>query len=153
MITSDNPLATFSIPRVAINGWSLSFEIIMPLIKPANPPVRMPIITPTETGNPRFLTITAHITEQSVITVPTDRSIPPLIIMKVTPKASRPFTAVAIRIPTTLLKVKKYGEAIEKKIKMIIRAPNANNLCMASELVLFSLAKVLIFITNLPFLF
>ncbi len=38
-------------------------------------------------------------TERSVMTVPTDRSMPPVMMTNVTPIASTPLTAVAIRIP------------------------------------------------------
>ena len=44
------------------------------------------------------MTTTPITTEQKVIVVPTDRSMPPVMITKVTPIARTPFTAVATRI-------------------------------------------------------
>jgi len=65
-------------------------------------------------------------TADTVIIVPTDRSIPPVIITNVAPSARTPFTVVASRIPLTFAIVRKFSEAIEKKIIMITREPKAN---------------------------
>jgi hypothetical protein len=42
------------------------------------------------------------ITAENVITVPTDRSMPAVMMMKVTPRASTPLTAVASKMPMML---------------------------------------------------
>ncbi len=68
-----------------------------------------------------------------VITVPTDRSIPAVIITNVTPRARIPLTAVASKIPIMFSTVRKNGEASEKPMMRRIRAPKANNCCMALE--------------------
>ena len=54
-----------------------------------------------------LVTATPVITAANVMTVPTERSIPPVMITKVTPRASTPLTAVASKIPMTLSKVRK----------------------------------------------
>ena len=58
-------------------------------------------------GRPMFVTATPVITADKVITVPTERSMPPVMMMKVTPNASTPFTAVASKMPITLSTVRK----------------------------------------------
>jgi hypothetical protein len=58
--------------------------------------------------------------------VPTERSIPPVIITKVAPKARTPFTVAASKIPFTFGIVKKFSEAIEKKITLSTKEPKAN---------------------------
>jgi hypothetical protein len=70
-------------------------------------------------------------TAASVITVPTDRSMPAVMITNVCPSASTPTTAVAIRIPLMLPNRKNCGEAREKKTKITISAPNARRRWMA----------------------
>ena len=47
------------------------------------------------------------ITAESVITVPTERSMPAVMMMKVTPSASTPLTAVASKMPTMFSGVAK----------------------------------------------
>jgi hypothetical protein len=53
---------------------------------------------PSHSGRPALVTTSPRMTEQNVIVVPTDRSMPPVMITKVTPIARTPFTAVATRI-------------------------------------------------------
>ena len=66
---------------------------------------------PTGSGRPRLVTNTPVMTADSVITVPIERSMPPLMMTNVTPMARMPLTAVASRIPMTLLGVAKYGDS------------------------------------------
>ena len=108
-ITSDRPRAIIIMPSVAINGGTFMREMTMPLTKPASAPVKSPTMTPTQTGMPMLVTATPVITAASVMTVPTERSMPPVMMTKVTPSASTPLTAVASRMPMTLSKVKKVG--------------------------------------------
>ncbi len=49
-------------------------------------------------GKPACVTTRPSTTVQKVIVVPTDRSMPPVMITNVTPIASTPLTAVATRI-------------------------------------------------------
>ena len=50
---------------------------------------------PTSTGCCQIIMTCAVMTAENVMTVPTDRSMPPLMMTKVTPSARMPFTAVA----------------------------------------------------------
>ena len=94
-------------PSVAMNGGIFIFEMMMPLTKPANDPVTIPASTPTQIGSPMFVTTTPVMTAANVITVPTERSIPPVMMMKVTPNAKMPLTAVASKMPMTFVKGKE----------------------------------------------
>jgi hypothetical protein len=125
----------FIIPRVAINGGSLSFAISVPFRKPQRVPAATAAIRPTTIGECSFVITTAHITEQKVMTVPMERSIPPVIMINVIPTASIPFTAVARSIVFMLLYVGKFGERMEKMIISNIRLANARTVCVAFELI------------------
>ena len=116
-----------------MNGGILKREIKIPLINPANPPDRMPPRIPRGIGRFQLTMNTPVITAEKVSTVPTERSMPAVIMMKVTPNARTPLTAVANKIPTKLSKVRKYGEANEKPTAITIKALNAIILWMASE--------------------
>ena len=76
---------------------------------------------------------TPDITAESVITVPTDRSIPAVMITKVTPRASTQFTAVANRMPIMLSTSRKNGDASENPTNKTIRPANASIFCVASD--------------------
>jgi hypothetical protein len=97
------------------------------LTKPHKIPARIANTIPTGKGSPKLVRQTPAITELKVITVPTDKSIPPLTIMKVMPSARIPLTAVISRIVTKLADVKKFGEAIVKIIKRRIRLEKASS--------------------------
>ena len=64
-------------------------------------------------------------TAQKVIIVPTERSIPPVMITKVTAIASTPFTDVACKIAIMFEVCMKFGEAMEKPISSTIRLAKA----------------------------
>ena len=76
---------------------------------------------------------TPVMTAESVMTVPMERSIPAVMMTKVTPRASTPLTAVASRMPTMLSNWRKLGEASEKTTRSTMRAPKASSVCMALE--------------------
>ena len=61
-----------------------------------------PASTPSGTGSFQNVMKTPAMTAESVITVPTDRSMPAVMMTKVTPSASTAFTAVASRMPMML---------------------------------------------------
>ena len=71
----------------------------MPLMRPMSVPERMPRKTAIGHGIPRFVTKTPVITAANVITVPTERSMPPVMMTKVTPMARIPVTEVARKMP------------------------------------------------------
>jgi hypothetical protein len=79
----------------------------------------------------------AVITDPKVITVPTERSMPPVIIIKVIPTARIPLTAVISRIVTILPAVKKLGDAMVKIMMSKIRLEKASTVCAALELIRF----------------
>jgi len=59
--------------------------------------------------------------------VPIDRSMPPVMMTNVVPRARMPMTAVDSSTVAMLLKVKKFGLATEKKMTRTIRVPNASD--------------------------
>ena len=73
----------------------------------------------------------AVITAERVMTVPTERSMPPLMITNVTPRAKMPMTVVAIKIPTMFEGVKKLSDATLKMITIKISALKASKRCNA----------------------
>src|SRR6201999_1341323 len=70
-------------------------------------------------------------TAVKVIKVPTDKSMPPVMITNVQAIASTPFTAVACRIPSMLSICMNEGDAKLKKISNRIRLPKASSFCSA----------------------
>ena len=98
-----------------------------PFTSPISTPVSTPPMTPTQTGRPMFVTNTPVITAQSAMPVPIDRSMPPVMMTKVVPRARMPMTAVDSSTVAMLLKVKKFGLAIEKKITSTISVPKASD--------------------------
>ncbi len=78
------------VPRVAINGGSFKRLTKMPLIYPNATPT--PIIKNRDAhiGQPQVLKAVPPIIAAHIITVPTERSIPPDIITNVTPIAINP---------------------------------------------------------------
>jgi hypothetical protein len=113
-------------PRVAMNGGMRILAMTVPFTNPARPPATRPARIPTATGRCQTVTNTPVITAASVITVPTDRSMPPVMITNVTPSANTPLTDVASRMPTMLSNCRKFGEASEKTTNSAISAPNAS---------------------------
>src|SRR6266403_3968569 len=118
-------------PSVAMKGGILSFAIRVPFTIPASVPVTRPARIPTGTGRCQLVMNTPVVTAERVITVPMERSIPPVMMTKVTPSASTPLTVVARRIPTTLSNCRKFGDARENPTNSTISAPNASSRCMA----------------------
>ena len=115
-----------------MKGGIFMRAIIKPLSSPAVVPVNRPTTMPTGTGKPWLVTATPVMTAESVITVPTERSMPAVMITNVTPSASTPLTAVATRMLLILSGVRKKGDASEKKMKIRIRAENASSFWAAS---------------------
>ena len=72
-------------------------------------------------------------TAQKVISVPTDRSMPPVMMTKVQAIASTPLTAVACRMPSMLSICMKAGEAKLKKTISRIRLAKASSFWRAVE--------------------
>ena len=68
-------------------------------------------------------------TAQNVMSVPTDKSMPPVMMTKVQAMASTPLTAVACRMPTMLSVCRKLGDATLKKTINPTRLANASSFC------------------------
>ncbi len=66
--------------------------------------------------------------------VPIERSMPAVMMTKVTPMARMPTTEVARMMLMTLLDVRKNGEAMVKKMTMMTSAPSARTRWTASDL-------------------
>ena len=116
-----------------MNEGIFSLATSVPFTIPASAPVETPARIPTGTGACHSVIKTAVITDESVITVPIERSMLPLMITKVTPSARMPFTAVAMRIPTTLSNWRKFGESSEKMRMIAMSAAKARSRWTASE--------------------
>ena len=123
----------FSMPSVTMNDGILNRAIRTPLTRPARPPVSIPAAMPTGIGRPMFVTTTPVITAASVMTVPIDRSMPPVMITNVTPSARMPLTEVASRIPIVLSNVRKFDDRSENTMISTTSAPNASRRWTASE--------------------
>ena len=81
-----------------MNGGSLALAMRVPLMMPTRAPAANADRRPSGSGRPRVAETRPITTEAKVMAVPTDRSIPPVMITKVTPTASTPLTAVAVRM-------------------------------------------------------
>ena len=103
------------------------------MTRPASPPVSIPADDADGDRQAQFVTTTPVITAASVMTVPIERSIPPVMITNVTPSARMPLTEVASRIPTMLSNVRKFGDRSENTMISTTSAPNASRRWTASE--------------------
>ena len=77
-------------------------------------------------GTPAFAAITARV-PVSATTEPMERSIPPVMIVKVTPMPMMVVVLVCSARDRTLLSVKKFLAATEKTAKRTIVAPRMMN--------------------------
>ena len=82
-ITKEKPLRISIIPKVAINGGIFIFETKVPEHRPHSAPDPIAAIIPSGKGMPKLVRTTPAITAVKVIKVPTERSIPPVIMTSV----------------------------------------------------------------------
>ena len=80
-------------------------------------------------------------TAQNVMSVPTDKSMPPVMMTKVQAMASTPLTAVDCKMPTMLSVCMKLGDAMLKKSINPIRLANASSFCRVLGLKTASLSR------------
>ena len=106
-MTRDSPFAAIMTPSVATKGGTFILEIVTPLMRPASAPVAIPPAMPAGIGSPQLLISTPIMTADRVITVPTDKSMPAVMMTKVAPRPRIPLTVVASKMPTMLSKVRK----------------------------------------------
>ncbi len=82
-------MAIIMVPSVTMNGGIFSRETKMPLKKPKARPTRMIRIREGNIGSP-CLNAMPPMRVAAIMTVPMERSIPPLMITKVTPIEMNP---------------------------------------------------------------
>ena len=78
------------VPRVAMNGGSLSFATSRPLAKPNAVPTPTVSTSESQSGQLCCLNTNAPRSAEHIITVPMERSIPPVMMTNVTPNAINP---------------------------------------------------------------
>jgi hypothetical protein len=121
------PLATIIMPSVAMNGGSFNRVIISPLRRPQTVPTSRPMIMLAQIGTPALAAITAIVPEKAM-TDPMLRSIPPVMMVKVTPMPIRVIVLVCKARLRMLRMVKKFLAVIEKTVNSTITAPRLINL-------------------------
>src|SRR5659263_88378 len=99
---SEVPLSSIIMPSVAMNGGTRSLVMARPDKQPDSAPMARAQTMPSGMGNPRLTMNTPAITAQNVISTPTDRSMPEVMMMKVLAMASTPITVVDCRMPMML---------------------------------------------------
>src|SRR5258708_21930613 len=82
-MSSDNPLSNSIMHNVAMNGGIVALATNVPETAPHNAPFASAAIRPVQSGRPQKVSTTPAITAQKVISVPTDRSMPAVMITKV----------------------------------------------------------------------
>ena len=85
-----------------MNGGMPRIDTLKPLTSPIRPPKSTAPMTPNSTGTPLLVISTPEMTAHSVIPVPIERSMPPVMITNVVPRARSPITTVENRIAVTL---------------------------------------------------
>ena len=130
-MSSEMPWVIPSIEKVAIKGGTLSLETSVPFNRPGMMPmtsVQMNAariaaagLTPAEISP---VVIFALMMLAKPKTKPTDRSIPPVIITKLSPVPSRKYVTPKKKMFCNVLKVKK---PLTEKVKMINSANKKNN--------------------------
>ncbi len=80
------PRAKNIIAKVAMNGWTLKYWIRMPEARPKSPPMAIIRAITSQAFHPALIRSTP-VTEVKAMTAPTDRSIPPVTMTKVSPTA------------------------------------------------------------------
>ena len=110
-----NPLNTVIVINVAMNGCKRPFVTNTPLIIPNTTPNTNATIIAIATGVPLAIKL-AHIAVVRANTEPTDKSIPPVKITQVIPKAISPF------IEDCLSNDKKFFTVLNSGLMILITA-------------------------------
>ena len=116
MTTKESPDVIIITPKVAINAGIFRRDTIRPVSVPIIVPTKIQIILPSHSGRLRPVTHNPDITAEKVMTVPIERSIPPVMITNVTPSAKSPLTQVASSMEMILSTKRKLGDSIAKMI-------------------------------------
>ena len=107
------PRETIIMPSVAMNGGSFNLVIRSPLARPQATPTSRPMSMLIQIGTPAIADITATVPVRAM-TDPMERSIPPVIMAKVTPMPMRVVVLVCSARVRMLRMVKKFFAVIEK---------------------------------------
>ncbi len=105
----ERPLSSHIMPSVAMNGGSFSLATREPEMAPLSAPVPIAARTPVHIGRCQSVRNTPHITAQKVISVPTDRSMPAVMMTKVLATPSTPLTAVRLQNGEDVLHLREGG--------------------------------------------
>jgi hypothetical protein len=110
------------IPSVMMNGASFRRVMSVPLIRPQSVPTPIPASAASAGGRPRVIVVSpvsglgtwcgisrAMLTTTTAIADPTDKSIPPAMMINVIPSAAVPTTAVWRRISSKFPTVQNLG--------------------------------------------
>ena len=109
-----------------MNGGSPRIATLKPLISPITAPMAIPPRTPSGSGSPASVSRSPVTTEHKVIAVPSDRSMPPVMITNVVPTARMPMTAVDSRIELRFEIVRNRGLAMKKMRIRAMSVPKAS---------------------------
>jgi len=113
------PRMMVSVPRVTMMGGMRMRVVSRPFSTPQTPPASMPTRKARGTGTSRNLASTAEITPDRATVEPTDRSMPPAMTTRVSPKAQIPMIETWRRITMKFSKVRK---ALVSREKMTMSA-------------------------------
>ena len=84
------PMDIICVPSVAMKGGSFRRATSVPLMKPKPTPTKMVSASARMSGQLWTLNTYAPSRAAHIMTVPRDRSMPPVMMMNVTPKAMKP---------------------------------------------------------------
>ena len=119
-------------PSVAMNGGIFSLAIRVPETAPQSAPVAIAATTPSHIGRPQLVSNTPDMTAQKVISVPTERSMPPVMMTKVR-RRQHAVDRGRLQDADDIVVCMKSGEAKLKKISSRIRLAKASSFCSAAE--------------------
>jgi len=121
VIADANPLAAVRVPKVIIKGGTLSLVTNKPCVSPIREEIIKTTIIAKGTAIPLFIK-RATSTPIRATNDPTERSIPPVMITRVSPTAKSPYIATCLAIVWRLKGFKKRGFIIVINKHIRIRA-------------------------------
>ncbi|OIQ72583.1 hypothetical protein GALL_457880 [mine drainage metagenome] len=128
----DVPLSSIIMPRVAMKGGTRNLVMARPEVQPDSAHMARAPTMPSGMGSFRLTINTPAISAQKVISTPTDKSIPEVMMMNVLAMARTPTTVVDCKIPIMLSSVMKAsGLSTENTAINAIRLAKASSFCLA----------------------
>ncbi len=125
------PRTTIIMPSVAMNGGSFSLVMSRPLAAPQAAPVSRPMNMLIQIGTPAIAAMTATV-PVSAMTDPMERSMPAVMMVKVTPMPMMVVVLVCRARLRMLRMVKKFFAVMEKTVNRTTTAPKVRNLSSAT---------------------